>query len=123
MSIPRDPDLVIATWLEGGPRALPDAPRRAITVTTEHPRQARRAWWPPLRTPPMTGNARFAAAVGTLAVAAVIGGAILLDPWGRPSPVGPPAIASATPTVTPRVVPAPTAPASELTAAPGMLAV
>src|SRR5262245_54226717 len=123
MSIPRDPDLVIATWLEDGPRALPDATRRAITVTTEHTRQTRRAWWPPLRTPPMTGNARFAAAGGPRACSAVTGAATLPDPCGRASPVGPPAIAAATTKVTTRVVPAPTAPAAEQTAAPGMLAV
>src|SRR6185503_5626954 len=46
MSVKRDPDAILATWLEEGPTRLPDATRRAIAVSTATTHQARQpVWW------------------------------------------------------------------------------
>ena len=42
MSLQRDPDAILATWLEEGPNRLPEATRRAIAVNTRTTRQSRR---------------------------------------------------------------------------------
>ena len=34
MTVKRDPDAILAAWLEDGPVALPEPTRRAIAVTT-----------------------------------------------------------------------------------------
>ena len=82
MTVKRDPDAILAAWLEDGPNRLPDATRRAIAVTTRTTRQSRRPRWVPWRFPNMNGMSRFAlAAVAVVAVA--LGGLYLLT--GRPA--------------------------------------
>ena len=44
MTVKRDPDAILAAWLEEGPTALPEPTRRAIAVTTRTTTQRR----PPL---------------------------------------------------------------------------
>ena len=70
MTVSRDPDAILAAWLEEGPRRLPDATRRAIAVTTRTTRQSRGPMWLPQRSPTMNGMSRVAlAAVAVVAVA------------------------------------------------------
>ena len=79
MNVQRDPDAILATWLEDGPVRLPDATKRAIAVTTRTTRQSRRPMWVPWRFPPMNGATRFA--LGAVAVVAVaLGGLYLFNP-------------------------------------------
>jgi len=104
VNVQRDPDAILATWLEDGPVRLPDATKRAIAVTTRTTRQSRRPMWTPWRFPPMTGATRFA--LGAVAVVAVaLGGLYLFNPApggviGGPGPTATPA-ASPTPTPMP----------------------
>jgi hypothetical protein len=65
MTVQRDPDAILATWLEEGPTRLPDATRRSIAVSTATTHQARRPMWSPLRY-------RFMNTYAKLAIAAVI---------------------------------------------------
>ena len=51
MTVQRDPDAILAAWLEEGPNRLPDATRRAIAVTTRTTHQSRRPMWLPWRYP------------------------------------------------------------------------
>ncbi len=51
MTVQRDPDAILAAWLEEGPDRLPDATRRAIAVTTRTTHQSRRPRWVPWRFP------------------------------------------------------------------------
>lgn len=96
MTASRDPDMILAAWLEEGPGALPESTRRAIVVTTRTIRQSRRLAWVPWRSPNMSGLSRPLAALGTVMVLA-IGGLFLLDrdPSGAggitasPSPTSP----------------------------------
>ena len=78
MTVKRDPDAILAAWLEDGPVRLPDATRRAIAVTTRTTRQARPRMWVPWRFRPMNGAARLA--LGAVAVVAIaLGGLYVLD--------------------------------------------
>ena len=52
MNVQRDPDAILAAWLDEGPTRLPDATRRAIAVTTRTTRQSRLPIWLPWRAPP-----------------------------------------------------------------------
>jgi hypothetical protein len=98
MSSVRDPDRLIALWLEEGPRILPSSTRRAIVVTTSITPQTRRPWWAPWRHTPVTGSLRVAALVATVAVIAALGLGLGLVPGTRT-----PALLEAP---TPRVTPA-----------------
>ena len=42
MNVERDPDAILATWLDDGPTRLPDGTRRAIGVATRSTDQRRR---------------------------------------------------------------------------------
>ena len=42
MNVQRDPDAILAAWLDEGPDRLPEATRRAIAVTTRTTHQTRR---------------------------------------------------------------------------------
>jgi hypothetical protein len=94
MSVRRDPDAILATWLEAGPTRLPDATKRAIAVNTRTTHQARRPRWLSWRFSTMNGATRFA--VGAVAVVAVaLGGMYLVNqapndgvggPSGSPTP-------------------------------------
>jgi hypothetical protein len=103
MSVRRDPDAILATWLEEGPTRLPDATKRAIAVNTRTTRQSRRPRWVPWRFPIMNGATRYVvAAVAVLAIA--VGGLYVLNPSG--GNVGGPA-PSPSPSTSPSASPGP----------------
>jgi hypothetical protein len=107
----RDPDAILAAWLDEGPDVLPESTRRAIDVTTRTTDQARRLAWLPWRAPNVNGMTRLA--LGLAAVLAVaVGGVYLLNPRpngttnvgaaASPSPsLSTPASPSASPTSSP----------------------
>jgi len=83
MNVERDPDAILAAWLEEGPTALPDPTRRAIAVTTRTTTQRRRPIWVPRGRPLMNTYARWA--VAAIAIVLAIGGAayFLAPPGGQ----------------------------------------
>ena len=76
MTTPRDPDEVLAAWLDEGPTRLPDQTRRAIAVAIPTTTQRRRGRNAPWRNPSMKPIARIATAA--IAVVLVIGGAVVV---------------------------------------------
>jgi hypothetical protein len=104
MTTPRDPETVIAAWLDEGPTELPEPNRRAITTAARSITQRRRGFGSPWRDWYMNGFTRLAVTAAALVIAAV-GGIYVLGP-GQPSGgVGGPA---ATPTPAPTSTPGPT---------------
>ena len=102
MNVKRDPDAILAAWLEDGPNRLPDATKRAIAVTTRSTHQTRRPMWVPWRFPTMNGYARLA--LGAVAVVAVaLGGLYLFNrsPGGGVGGPGPSVSSSASPSASP----------------------
>ena len=95
MTAQRDPDAILASWLEDGPTRLPESTKRAIAVTTRTTHQTRRPMWVPWRFPTMNGTTRFA--IGAVAMVAVALGALYLSigppsggvggPAGSPTPL------------------------------------
>src|SRR5262245_1164926 len=73
----RDPDAILATWLEDGPTRLPDATRRAIAVSTATTHQARRPTWSSWRYPFMNSYAKLATAAVIVVVVGAAGLALL----------------------------------------------
>lgn len=115
MNVKRDPDAILAAWLEEGPTALPEPTRRAIAVTTRTTTQRRHPLWVPRGRPLMNTSARWAVAAIAV-VLAISGAAYFLAPAGgqiggppiaTPTPSSSSAVASATPAASP--VPLPTA--------------
>ena len=76
MNVQRDPDAILAAWLEEGPSALPEPTRRAIAVNTRTMNQRRHLMWLPQRSPVM--NPFFRIAAVAVVVVAVLGGAVYL---------------------------------------------
>ena len=72
MTVQRDPDAILAAWLEEGPTGLPEPSRRAIAVNTRTTTQRRRPLWMPWRKPVMNTYARWA--VAALAIVIAVGG-------------------------------------------------
>jgi hypothetical protein len=107
----RDPDAILAAWLDEGPTDLPDATRRAVLAALPTTTQARRGPLAPWRLFQMNSTARLA--VGALvAVIAVSGALYLFGPRPSTGPGGAP-----TPTIAPSLTTAPsptTAPAATL---------
>lgn len=106
MTVKRDPDAILAAWLDEGPIALPEPTRRAIAVTTRTTTQRRRPIWVPRGRPLMNTYARWA--VAAIAIVLAIGGAAYFlapagggvggTPTAAPSPsASTSVIASATP--------------------------
>jgi hypothetical protein len=93
----RDPDSVLAAWLDEGPRDLPDATRRAILTALPTTPQARRGRFAPEGALSMNGMTRLAAAAILAAVA--IGG--LLYVVGPRQGVGGPPEPSSSPAASP----------------------
>ena len=62
MTAQRDPDAILAAWLEEGPTGSPTTTRRAIAVGHSNHPQARRPMWVPWRVPTMNGTSRLALA-------------------------------------------------------------
>ena len=113
MTTPRDPDAILAAWLEEGPNALPEPTKRAIAVNTRTMNQRRYLKWMPQRSPMMVPLARIA--VAAILVVAVLGGAVyLLMPGGGiggrpPASAAPSTAPSASPSPSLSAVPTPTA--------------
>jgi hypothetical protein len=114
MTVKRDPDAILAAWLEEGPIQLPEATRRAIAVNTRTTSQRRRPIWMPRRRPLMNLYARLAIAAIAIVVAvgsaayflAPAGGQVGGPPTAAPSPSASTSVtASATPAGTPPVSP------------------
>lgn len=84
MTPPRDPDEILAAWLDEGPSRLPDQTRRAIVVALPTTTQRRRGIVAPWRFDLMTQTTKVA--IGLVAVAVIaVGGLYLLGPGSAPS--------------------------------------
>lgn len=105
----RDPDAILATWLQEGPTRLPDATRRGIAVATRTTHQSRLPSWLPWRYPTLNGMTRSAlAAVAVVAV--VVGGLYLLRPGtDQPGGVGGPGSPMPSVSSAPSATPTPSA--------------
>lgn len=90
MNVQRDPDAILAAWLEEGPYVLPESTRRAIAVSARTTHLSRLRLSLPWRAPNMNGISRLAlAAVAVVAV--VVGGLFVLRPGtDQPGGVGGP---------------------------------
>jgi hypothetical protein len=104
MNATRDPETILAAWLDEGPTDLPDVTRRAILTALPTTPQARRGPLAPWRFFQMTATARLA--LGALVAVIAVGGALYLFGPSRYGSGGPPI---ATPTVSPSVAPSPPA--------------
>jgi hypothetical protein len=115
MNVIRDPDAILASWLEEGPTVLPEPTRRAIAVATRTTNQTRRPIWMPLRRPSMNPYARIAVAATVLVV--LVGGAMYALSPSNSGVGGPPSSpALSTPATSPSPSPATSsAPASSFT--------
>jgi hypothetical protein len=101
MNVQRDPDAILAAWLEEGPTGLPEPTRRAIGVNTRTTSQRRRPIWVPRRRPSMNIYARWA--VAAIAIVVALGGAVyFLVPAG--GPVGTTPTAAPTPSASTSVI-------------------
>ena len=102
MNVQRDPDAILAEWLEEGPTVLPEPTRRAIAVVTRTTNQTRRPIWMPLRRPSMNPYARIAV-VATVLVLLVGGALYALTPTnnGVGGPPGSPALSTPASSPTP----------------------
>ena len=122
MNVQRDPDAILAAWLDEGPTGLPEPTRRAIAVNTRTTTQRRRPVWMPPRRPLMNTYARWA--VAAIAVVLAIGGAAyFLAPAGGQFGGTPNATPSATPSSSSVVASAtPSASAALPSASPAALA-
>ena len=116
MNAPRDPETVLAAWLEEGPSRLPDATRRAISVSVSTTPQARRGLLAPWRNNSMRSLARGLATA--VAVVVVAGAAIyLFGPRIGGSGGTPTASPTAAATPVPTATTAPATPAPTVVAA------
>jgi hypothetical protein len=101
---PRDPDAILAAWLEEGPNQLPDGTRRAIAVGLRSTRQTRRAPRVPWRPNVMYPFARLGVAAAAIVI--VAGGAFYLLSPGNQEIAGPSPAATPSPTTPPSATPA-----------------
>jgi hypothetical protein len=103
MSVRRDPDVVLAAWLDDGPTDLPSSTRRAISTAVRTTPQARAGFGPLAWRPTMS---RFLVLAGAAAVVAV--GIGLFAIAGPRSPGGVGGVGGASPTASPTASPSPT---------------
>ena len=103
----RDPNSVLAAWLDEGPTDLPDITRRAILTALPTTPQARRSLLAPWRSPLMITFAR-GAAVLVVALVAIGALALLAGPRGGVGGPSPSPVPSPTPSATPSAPPLPT---------------
>jgi hypothetical protein len=111
---PRDPDAILAAWLEEGPDRLPEPNRRAIAVATRTTRQSRRGFVMPWRIEPNNHIPRLAMA--TVLIVAVAGGALYLLSPANPGVGGPtPApVSPSAPSLVPTASPEPLSPSPSM---------
>jgi hypothetical protein len=107
---PRDPDAILAAWLEEGPTQLPETTRRAIGVGLRSTRQTRRVLDVPWR--PTIMNPFVRLAVVAAAIVIVAGGALYLLPRENQTVGGPSAAPS------PSVVAPSASPSAQASASP-----
>ena len=110
MNTQRDPDAILAAWLEDGPSRLPDATRRAIGVATRSTDQRRRPTWASWRLPDMNSSARLAVAAIVVVAVGAAGFALLgpgLSGTGTRVSPAPSQSSSPVPTSSPVVTPSP----------------
>jgi hypothetical protein len=120
MTTLRDPDAILAAWLEEGPTRLPVQTRRAIVVAIPTTPQRRRGLVAPWRSTTMSTTLKLA--LGAAAVIAVaLGGAYALGIGqpGRDVGGGPVASPTPTPVPTPTPWPFPTETSGGVPVAPG----
>ena len=117
MSAPRDPDAIIAAWLDDGPNVLPEPTRRAIGVTSRSTNQARRPLRLPWRETDVNSFLKLALA-GAAVVAVAVGGLYLINR----GPAGPGSIGGPTPTPSPSLAAPPTPASSPETPGPSEIA-
>ena len=99
MSDQRDPDVVVAAWIDEGPVDLPEDQRRAIVNATQLLPQRRGGIAGPWRDSAMTGTLRIA--LGAVAVIAIaLAGLVVLGP-GLSGGTGAPPSPTPTPEPTP----------------------
>ncbi len=79
MNAPRDPDIILAAWLDENAIPLPASTRRSIDIGIRTTPQWRRPMWLPRRYQPMPAPFRFAALAAAVLVVAV-GAFTLLRP-------------------------------------------
>ena len=102
MTPERDPEAILAAWLDEGPTDLPDVTRRAIVAALPTTTQRRRPVWSPWRFYLMLSPVRLAAAA---VIAVAVLGVIYFNLPNRNDVGGP----SPSPSPTSTVVPSPTA--------------
>jgi hypothetical protein len=102
MTTMRDPEAILAAWLDEGPEELPDGTRRAIANALPTITQARRGRLAPWRLLQMNTTARLA--VGALVAIAVAGGALYML-GSRPGVGYPTVTPSPPPLVSPTIAP------------------
>ena len=96
MTTPREPDDILAAWLDDGPHRLPAQTRRAIAVALPTTTQRRRGLAVPWRLNLMSTTLKYA--IGAIAVVALtLGGWFFLAPSSPGVGAGPTPSASATP--------------------------
>ena len=83
MTTPRDPDLILAAWLDEHAIPLPASTQRAIDVAIQEIPQRRRSTRLPRRTEPMSLILRFGMAAAAVLIVAV-GAATVLRPAADP---------------------------------------
>ena len=88
MNVKREPEAILAAWLDEGPTDLPDVTRRAILTALPTTPQARRGRFAPWRLFPMNIYARFA---GAAFVAAVVFAGVIYVANSRLGPAATPA--------------------------------
>jgi len=97
MSAPRDPDLILADWLDDGPLRLPDQTRRAIAVGLRSTSQRRPGFGRPWRSHPMSPFVKIAGGAIALVLVAAVGLSMLAPPGNVAGPPAPSATGSPTP--------------------------
>jgi hypothetical protein len=102
MNAPRDPDLILADWLDDGPTRLPDQTRRAIEVGLRSTTQRRSIIGWPWRSDLMNPTLKIAAGATAMVLVAAVGLSILAPAGGIGGPPPSPSpTASPTPSATP----------------------
>ncbi len=104
MSAPRDPDVVLAAWLDDGPVDLPSSTRRAISTAVRTTPQARGGFGLPARRPMMS---KFIAIAGAAAVVAIAIGVFAVALPRNSGGIGGAPVQTQSPVVTPTTSPTP----------------